>query len=146
MPARERLRSRCSGFHEKVFKVKMKFISFWCAAVGDRASMRTRSGGPCLDPIYRKVVERCHLVIEVVTLSGDASQSFRIVVSSMVERARVDKGFGFSTNSAIEHKVCALLPRPRASWPVPYHRPPASIHIHAARSWDQTVPECIAQH
>jgi hypothetical protein len=38
-------------FHEKAFKLKMKFISFGWAALWDRASMRTRCGGPGLDPI-----------------------------------------------------------------------------------------------
>jgi hypothetical protein len=41
----------CIGFHEKAFKLKMKFISFGWAALFDRASMRTRCGGPGLDPI-----------------------------------------------------------------------------------------------
>jgi hypothetical protein len=38
-------------FHEKAFKLKMKFISFGWAALWDRASMRTRCGGLGLDPI-----------------------------------------------------------------------------------------------
>ena len=41
------------GPHEKAFKLKMKFISFR-AALYDRASMRTRYGGPGLDPIQHK--------------------------------------------------------------------------------------------
>jgi hypothetical protein len=36
----------CTAFHEKAFKLKMKFISLLCYKVGgggwDRASMRTR--------------------------------------------------------------------------------------------------------
>jgi hypothetical protein len=60
---------RSIAFHEKAFKLKMKFISLLCYKVG---GWRLGSGfhadsliGPCLDPSYRKRVERCHLVIEV---------------------------------------------------------------------------------
>jgi hypothetical protein len=56
-------------FHEKAFKLEMKFISLLCYKVGGG---RLGSGfhadsliGPCLDPSYRKRVERCHLVIGV---------------------------------------------------------------------------------
>jgi hypothetical protein len=50
----EAVRRTASGFiafHEKAFKLKMKLISFGWAALWDRASMRTRYGGPGLDPI-----------------------------------------------------------------------------------------------
>src|SRR5438874_7683277 len=55
-------------FHEKAFRLKMKFIHCFVIRWGWRLGSGFHADsliGPCLDPSYRKRVERCHLVIEV---------------------------------------------------------------------------------
>ena len=39
------------GFHEKVVKLFLKFISHFLGGRWDRASIRTRYVGPCFDPL-----------------------------------------------------------------------------------------------
>src|SRR5205085_10906285 len=96
-------------------------------------------------------VERCYLIIEVG--EGKRFQAMHrnrslIKMSSVVclKQGRADRAFGSSTNSAGERKVCGPPQRLPASSPAACHRPPTSIHIHAERSADQRVPECIARH
>ena len=139
---------RSIAFHEKAFKLKMKFhfIVVGCA-LGSGFHADSVWWSKFRSNLAQKGLERCHLVIEVFMLPRDASQSFRIVCPRLF--AQVRKGLivtaGFSTGLRAERPVCVPLPRPPVSWPARCHRPPTSIHMNAERSGDQMVPGCIAR-
>jgi hypothetical protein len=54
------------GFHEKVVKLFLKFISHSSRRAVDRASIRTRYVGPCFDPLLESAQRAIRSVLRAL--------------------------------------------------------------------------------
>jgi hypothetical protein len=135
----------CTAIRRSLQRLHEKTVKGWLVFI---VGMRYGIGLPCglLGSMFRsnlpQRVERCHLVIEVVSLSGDGSQSFQIVQSSIMlcHPGRVDRRFGSSTGLTTARKVCAPRRQSRVSSPWPCHRPPASSAQNRCRRSPRSNP------